>query len=96
MFCNISLIVGNFNLSEYAEVLSPVLVACVLRVQGLQTKICQSKAQYAQSLRNLEEISESIHARRKYAKQRHHQDCLESVHSLAFDLGKVPGTSYGM
>ena len=29
MFCNISLIVGNLNLSEYAEVLSPVLVACV-------------------------------------------------------------------
>ncbi len=35
----------------------------VYRVQGLQSKICQSKAQYAQSLRNLEDISESIHER---------------------------------
>lgn len=61
------------------------------RVQGLQTKICQSKAQYAQSLRNLEEISESIHARRKFSRQRFQQqqqgtDCTESVDSLTFDL----------
>lgn len=55
------------------------------RVQGLQSKICQSKAQYAQSLRNLEDISESIHERRKYSKQRL-EDCVESVDSLTFDL----------
>ena len=30
---------------------------------ALQVKISQTKAQYAQSLRNLEDISESIHAR---------------------------------
>jgi SH3 domain-binding protein 5 (SH3BP5) len=61
----------------------------VNRVQSLQTKICESKAQYAQSLRNLEEISESIHARRKYSKQsRLQQDCVDSVDSLTFDLGK--------
>ncbi len=38
----------------------------VYRVQGLQSKICQSKAQYAQSLRNLEDISESIHERQVF------------------------------
>ena len=35
------------------------------RVGALQTKITETKAGYAQSLRNLEDISESIHARRK-------------------------------
>lgn len=56
------------------------------RVGCLQTKITQSKNQYAQSLRNLEEISESIHAKRKMAQSR-----LEGgeFSSLQYDLSRV-------
>ena len=34
-------------------------------MQDLQEKVTKAKALYSKSLRNLEEISESIHARRK-------------------------------
>ncbi len=37
-----------------------------LLLKGQAHKICQSKAQYAQSLRNLEDISESIHERQVF------------------------------
>jgi predicted transcriptional regulator len=35
------------------------------RVQDLQEKVTVAKSTYSKSLRNLEDISESIHARRK-------------------------------
>ena len=55
------------------------------RVGSLQIKISQSKTQYAQSLRNLEEISESIHAKRKLTETR-----LEGqMDSLHYDLDKI-------
>ena len=48
---------------EQKDIFNKALNSEKSRVGALQTKITQSKAQYAQSLRNLEEISESIHAR---------------------------------
>lgn len=50
---------------EQKDIFNKALASEKARIQALQTKICNTKAQYAQSLRNLEEISESIHARRK-------------------------------
>ncbi|XP_023329966.1 SH3 domain-binding protein 5 homolog isoform X2 [Eurytemora carolleeae] len=54
------------------------------RIQTLQAKICQTKSQYAQSLRNLEDISESIHQRRKTNKRL--VDLREDFDSLTYDL----------
>ena len=56
------------------------------RVGCLQTKISQTKNQYAQSLRNLEEISESIHAKRKLTQSRQEGG---EFSSLQYDLSQV-------
>eukprot|EP00088_Acartia_fossae_P070688 TRINITY_DN9539_c0_g1_i5.p1 TRINITY_DN9539_c0_g1~~TRINITY_DN9539_c0_g1_i5.p1 ORF type:complete len:474 (-),score=112.98 TRINITY_DN9539_c0_g1_i5:526-1947(-) len=52
---------------EQKDAFNKALNAEKSRIQGLQAKICQTKSQYAQSLRNLEDISESIHERRKFS-----------------------------
>lgn len=50
---------------EQKDRFNKALVDQKSRVQELQQKISETKAQYAQSLRNLEEISESIHQQRR-------------------------------
>jgi len=69
---------------EQKDIFNKALASEKARIQALQTKICNSKAQYAQSLRNLEEISESIHARRKIKAEAlpEHMD----LESLQYDL----------
>ena len=75
---------------EQKEIFNKALNSEKSRVGSLQTKIAQTKCQYAQGLRNLEEISESIHARRKLTQSR-----LECPHtgldmdSLTYDLDTV-------
>ena len=69
---------------EQKEIFNKALNSEKARVGSLQTKITQTKAQYAQSLRNLEEISESIHAKRKLTQSR-----LEDLDSLQYDLSRV-------
>ena len=56
------------------------------RVGSLQIKISQSKSQYAQSLRNLEDISESIHAKRKNTQSKQEEAKFDS---LQYDLSHV-------
>jgi len=56
------------------------------RIQALQAKICHTKSQYAQSLRNLEDISESIHERRKYSQRVVVERTEEEYLSLNYDL----------
>jgi len=68
----------NFNKALHSE---------KKHVEALQVKITQSKAQYTQSLRNLEEISESIHARRKLSK--HTVDNMSGCASLEYDLNII-------
>jgi hypothetical protein len=50
---------------EQKDIFNKALESQKKRVQDLQEKVSQAKAEYSKSLRNLEEISESIHARRK-------------------------------
>jgi len=71
---------------EQKDIFNKALNSEKTRVGALQVKITQSKTQYAQSLRNLEDISESIHARRKLTQSR-----LENADfdSLTFDLNNV-------
>jgi len=70
---------------EQKEIFNKALNSEKSRVGSLQLKISQSKSQYAQSLRNLEEISESIHAKRKVTQSR-----LEGqLDSLQYDLSRV-------
>ena len=49
----------------FADIFNKALESQKKRVQHLQEKVSVAKLQYSKSLRNLEEISESIHARRK-------------------------------
>jgi len=56
------------------------------RVGALQAKINATKSQYTNSLKNLEDISESIHAKRKMAQSR--LDNLE-FDSLVYDLSNI-------
>ena len=71
---------------EQKEIFNKALNCEKSRVGSLQTKIAQSKTQYAQSLRNLEDISESIHARRKLTQSR--LEC-HDLDSLQYDLSTV-------
>ena len=50
---------------EQKDIFNKALESQKKRVQHLQEKVSVAKLQYSKSLRNLEEISESIHARRK-------------------------------
>jgi hypothetical protein len=50
---------------EQKDIFNAALESQKKRVQELQLKVTQAKAQYSRSLRNLEDISESIHERRK-------------------------------
>lgn len=68
---------------EQKDVFNKALNSEKARVQSLQLKISQTKSQYAQSLRNLEEISESIHERRKITQSR--LECPD-FDSLQYDL----------
>lgn len=70
---------------EQKDTFNKALNAEKARIQGLQAKICQTKSQYAQSLRNLEDISESIHQRRKIS-QRRVEEKKEEYISLTYDL----------
>ena len=54
---------------EQKEAFNKTLEAQKIQVQTLQTKVSTAKADYAKSLRMLEEISESIHAQRKFKRQ---------------------------
>lgn len=72
---------------EQKDIFNKALNSEKSRVGALQTKITQSKAQYAQSLRNLEEISESIHARRKLTQSK--LDNSTEYDSLAYDLSNI-------
>ena len=51
---------------EQKEAFNKTLEAQKEEVQQLQSKVSIAKAEYAKSLRKLEEISESIHAQRKF------------------------------
>jgi len=53
---------------EQKEAFNKTLEAQKEQVQSLQLKVSTAKAEYAKSLRKLEEISESIHAARKFKK----------------------------
>ena len=74
---------------EQKEIFNKALNSEKARVGALQTKIAHTKSQYAQGLRNLEDISESIHARRKLTQS--NLDCETSLdmESLAYDLDGV-------
>ena len=50
---------------EQKDAFNKALESQKKRVQDLQEKVTKAKALYSKSLRNLEDISESIHARRK-------------------------------
>lgn len=50
---------------EQKDAFNKALAAQKAHVEDLQVKVHQKKAAYSQSLRNLEEISESIHERRR-------------------------------
>jgi len=54
---------------EQKEAFNKALEAQKEQVQSLQLKVSTAKAEYAKSLRKLEEISESIHAARKFKKR---------------------------
>jgi len=69
---------SNFNKALHSE---------KKRVEALQVRIAQSKAQYAQSLKNLEEISESIHTRRKLYQLK--VDNISGIGSLEYDLNNI-------
>jgi len=71
---------------EQKDIFNKALNSEKSRVGALQVKISQTKSQYAQSLRNLEDISESIHARRKLTQSR-----LENPEydSLQYDLSNI-------
>ena len=76
---------------EQKDVFNKALESQKGRVQVLQRKVSQSKAQYAKSLRNLEDISESIHQRRKLSGQlsqqlRHPAVGREAQRLPSFDL----------
>jgi len=58
------------------------------RIQSLQAKICQTKSQYAQSLRNLEDISESIHEKRKLSQRQQLMSREERFGSFSYDLNQ--------
>ena len=51
---------------EQKDVFNKALESQKLRVHDLQQKVLAVKGTYARSLRNLEQISESIHAARKF------------------------------
>merc|ERR1719192_1996436 len=72
---------------EQKEIFNKALNSEKSRVGSLQTKISQSKSQYAKSLRNLEEISESIHAKRKMTQSK--LDNSAEYDSLAYDLSNI-------
>jgi len=71
---------------EQKDVFNKALGSEKARIQALQKKICNTKSQYAQSLRNLEEISESIHARRRMGLRREPGPDLDS---LQYDLDQL-------
>ena len=73
---------------EQKEIFNKALNSEKTRVGSLQTKIAQTKAQYAQSLRNLEDISESIHARRKVTELQQ-LEVGSPLDSLQYDLERV-------
>ena len=73
---------------EQKEIFNKALNSEKTRVGSLQTKIAQTKAQYAQSLRNLEDISESIHARRKVTELQQ-LEVGSPLDSLQYDLDRV-------
>jgi len=68
---------------EQKDVFNKALNAEKARVQQLQARIAATKSEYAQSLRNLEDISESIHHRRKLTQQARDGTQYDS---LAYDL----------
>lgn len=72
---------------EQKDVFNKALNAEKSRVQQLQAKIAAAKSQYAQSLRNLEDISESIHNRRKLTLQNRHEDT--TYDSLHYDFSNI-------
>ena len=71
---------------EQKEIFNKALNSEKARVGALQTKIAQTKSQYAQSLRNLEDISESIHAKRKLTQT---GQVTTDLDSLTYDLSTV-------
>ena len=74
---------------EQKEIFNKALNSEKARVGTLQTKITYTKSQYAQGLRNLEEISESIHARRKLTQSSLECDASLAMDSLTYDLDRV-------
>jgi len=72
---------------EQKEIFNKALNSEKARVGALQTKITETKAGYAQSLRNLEDISESIHARRKLTESR--LETGTEFDSLTYDLSRA-------
>merc|ERR1719242_1359419 len=68
---------------EQKDVFNKALNSEKSRVQQLQARIASTKSEHAQSLRNLEDISESIHHRRKLTQQARDGTQYDS---LAYDL----------
>jgi len=58
-------VVKSHHYFEQKDAFNKTLEAQKFQVQSLQSKVSTAKANYAKSLRMLEEISESIHARRQ-------------------------------
>lgn len=73
---------------EQKEAFNRALESQKHRVQQLQSKVTSTKALYAKSLRNLEEISESIHAQRKLRLPREPGVGAELDSLPSFDLDK--------
>jgi len=62
-------VVKSQHYFEQKEAFNKALEGQKAQVQILQTKVSTAKADYAKSLRKLEEISESIHAQRKFKRK---------------------------
>lgn len=79
-------IIKSKHYFEQKDIYNKALNAEKVRVGALQAKVNLTKSQYAKSLSNLEDISESIHARRKLTESR-----LENLEydSLVYDLSNI-------
>jgi len=83
---------------EQKDAFNKTLEAQKAQVQKLQKKVSTAKADYAKSLRMLEEISESIHAQRKFKRKMNllrepgvgaEFELSENMASIDFDLDEI-------
>ena len=79
---------------EQKDSFNKALEAQKARVQAVQREVTARKKSYAQSLRNLEEISESIHARRKLKLPREPGVGAEYESFASYDLDECDRASF--